>query len=433
MKQIWKWIIVIPIVIGIVVAGNITFKNQSFKLDEENKMQEIFAHLVTKPAEITKFYTYGTSLNIEGKINGITKDNFEGIKLLVTDGIKYKKYYKLIYSIENENNEFMFSSGDTINDSINLEELPVGKYYIQIRVKTNNSKDYKYYSLSNISDYKKIEYYTLTREGKNNKVEINFSKENYNEKKYDCLELSVVEAVLPENIYDFVIDSGHGGTDSGEIGNGNSESDLMLEYGKKLKDIIEEKGFKVKLTRDDNNTNSFTDTNMYEKNGRITIACESKAKYMISLHTGESGYSGIQVYVPNNVNFSLAEKLANNLYNNTSLEFSTNKDYKIQEGIYQKNYNKDSISRVKENLNKQGIEPYNLTTDTPSLYTIREVGGIATNAYVDGRNPNYSANEYYNSNQGIECYQISIGSLKKDKDILLNEMEQIINAISSCF
>ena len=31
------------------------------------------------------------------------------------------------------------------------------------------------------------------------------------------------------------------------------------------------------------------------------------------------------------------------------------------------------------------------------MYTIREVGGLATNAYVDGRNKSYSANEYYKS------------------------------------
>ena len=59
--------------------------------------------------------------------------------------------------------------------------------------------------------------------------------------------------------------------------------------------------------------------------------------------------------------------------------------------------------------NKKGYEPYKITTDTPYLYTIREVGGIATNAYVDGRNKDYSKNEYYRTNQGIECYQIELG------------------------
>lgn len=431
MKQIWKWIIVIPIVAGIIVAASITAKNQVAKLDEQNKIQKVFGGLAGKPAEITKFYTYGTSLNIEGKIKGISKDNFEGIKLLVTDGGDFEKLYKLSYTFE-ENN-LNFSSGEEINNAIILDDLAVGKYYVQVRVKVNNSKDYKYYTLSNVSEYKNIEYYTLTKDDKNNKILICFEKENYENKEYPYLSLAIIETKLPDNVYDIVVDSGHGGTDSGEVANGESESKLMLEYGKSLKEGLEAKGYKVKLTRDDGNTNSFTDTNMYDESGRITIACKTKAKYMISLHTGESGYSGIQVYVPNSVKLELANKIANNLYNSSSLEFSGNKEYKKQEGIYQKNYNKDAISRTKSNLEKQGIEAYDLTTDTPSLYTIREVGGIATHAFVDGRNPKYSANQYYNSNQGIECYQISFGSLKYDKDILLNEKENIINAIVDCF
>ena len=431
MKQIWKWIIVIPIVVGIIVAVSITVKNQAAKLDEQSRLEKVFGSLAGKTAEITKFYTYGTSFNVEGKIKAISKDNFEGIKLLVTDGGEFEKTYKLSYSFED--NHIIFSTGDTMNDAINLDELPFGKYYVQVRLKANNSKDYKYYTLSNISEYKNIEYYTLTKEEKNNRIDIKFDKEKWNDKEYSYLGLTVEESKLPDDVYDIVIDSGNGGTDSGESNAGTTESNLMLEYGKALKEVLETKGYKVKLTRDDNNTDSFTSTNMYDSNGRITIACKTKAKYMISLHTGENGFSGIQIFTPNSVNFSLAENLANNLYNSSSLEFSSNKSWKKQDGVYQRTFTNAEIRERNSTLEKQGIEPYNITTNTPYLYTIREVGGIATNAYVDGRNPSYSANQYYNSNQGIECYQISIGSLKYDKDILLSEKEQIVNAIANAF
>ena len=214
---------------------------------------------------------------------------------------------------------------------------------------------------------------------------------------------------------------------------GVSESDLMLDYGKALKQKLEDSGYKVKLSRDDENSSSFTDKNMYDENGRISICCKSKAKYMISLHTNDEGGDGIEVYIPNNSDMSLAKTIADNLYNASSLEFSTNNYYKEQDGIYLKNYRTDAINTTNSNMQKQGMEPYNLTTDTPRLYTIREVGGIATNAYVDGRNKNYSKNEFYNSNQGIECYQICLGSIKKNKDILLEEKENIVSAISSAF
>ena len=431
MKQIGKWLIVIPIVIGIAVAIGIAFRNQMAIISEQNKIEKVFGNIATKTAEISKLYTYGTSLNVEGKIKDISKDNFEGIKLLLTDGEAYEKYYSVSYTFEG--NDLVFTTAETMNWGIGLDEIPIGTYYLQARIKVNNAKDFKYYTLSNSGNNPNIEYYTLTKEKTNRKIEIQFRTEKWKEKTYRYLGLVVTNAKLPENVYDIVIDSGHGGTDAGEISNGNTESALMLEYGKALKTALEAKGYKVKLTRDDGNNDSFTSTNMYDEEGRINIACRTKAKYMISLHTGESGYSGIQVYVPNNVDFTLASQIANALYNSSSLEFSPNKAYKKQEGIYQKNYTEDEIKGRKANLEKQGIEPYSLTTNTPNLYTIREVGGIATNAYVDGRNPNYGKNQYYQSNQGIECYQISLGSLKNNADILLSEKEQIVNAIANCF
>ena len=44
-----------------------------------------------------------------------------------------------------------------------------------------------------------------------------------------------------------------------------------------------------------------------------------------------------------------------------------------------------------------------MTTDTPYLYMLRETGGIATGAYVDGRNKSFGTNKYYNSNIGVEA------------------------------
>lgn len=126
MKQIWKWIIVGPIIIGVIVAGLITFKNQSQKLDEKNKIKKIFSSVVTKPVEITKFYTYGKSFNIEGKIDNISKDNFEGIRVVLRDGKDFEKSYKLSYSFDEENG-FTFSTGDVINKAIVLDDLPVRK------------------------------------------------------------------------------------------------------------------------------------------------------------------------------------------------------------------------------------------------------------------------------------------------------------------
>lgn len=98
--------------------------------------------------------------------------------------------------------------------------------------------------------------------------------------------------------------------------------------------------------------------------------------------------------------------------------------------MYVRNFTKQVIKEFENTANKKGYEPYNLTLDTPYLYTIREVGGIATGAYVDGRNTAYSANRFYKSNQGIECYQLELGYIKNDLEIIRNEETEIVDAIS---
>lgn len=58
-------------------------------------------------------------------------------------------------------------------------------------------------------------------------------------------------------------------------------------------------------------------------------------------------------------------------------------------------------------------EPYEIDNDTPYLYMIRETGGIATKAYVDGRNKAYGKNKYYNSNIGVEAYLLELRIYKQ--------------------
>ena len=199
-----------------------------------------------------------------------------------------------------------------------------------------------------------------------------------------------------------------------------------------MKERLETQGLKIKLTRDDVNTNTYTATNMYDENGRITIACQSKAKYMVSFHinNGKEGLRGVEIYAPCKSNLNLAQNMANKIIAYTDVEYSNNHSFKKGEGVYVRNFTQNVINEYTNTANKKGYEPYHITLDTPYLYTIREVGGIATNAYVDGRNTSYSANPYYHSNQGIECYQIEMGYIKNDLLILKTQMEQYVTAIS---
>ena len=89
------------------------------------------------------------------------------------------------------------------------------------------------------------------------------------------LHLACAAAPLPEDVYDIVIDPGHGGTDAGSLSPDQKhyEKDIVLEIAHKTKAALEELGYKVLLTRDgteDPKTKmAYT---MYDADGRETVS-----------------------------------------------------------------------------------------------------------------------------------------------------------------
>ena len=75
--------------------------------------------------------------------------------------------------------------------------------------------------------------------------------------KKNYMNINVEDTKLPKDVYDIVIDPGHGGKDGGAVTTHNGETyaekDITLDYGKDLKKALEELGLKVKLTRDGTN------------------------------------------------------------------------------------------------------------------------------------------------------------------------------------
>ena len=87
------------------------------------------------------------------------------------------------------------------------------------------------------------------------------------------------------------IDPGHGGKDSGAVGNGLQENDIVLSIAKMLKSMLIEKGFKICRTRED-------DT-FVELKDRCIIANKAKADIFVSIHCNsaenKSAY-GFEIY-----------------------------------------------------------------------------------------------------------------------------------------
>lgn len=121
---------------------------------------------------------------------------------------------------------------------------------------------------------------------------------------------------------------------------GYSESDLTLEYSKRIKTELEDLGLKVCITRDGTeDKETFGTQSVYDSNGRVNIVGDSKAKYVFSIHlnsiTKANSESGVEVYAPPRINLRFAKSFANNIVKYAGTNYSTLKaTYKKDEGVY---------------------------------------------------------------------------------------------------
>lgn len=366
---------------------------------------------------IDELYIYGAHLNLHGNT---VKGN--GLQLVLYNG-EFKEV-----SININNDEFNLS--DKVNEGMYLNEIPRGEYFLFLRSKeTNENGDisYKYYSLKNNTDYKETVYYTLSNT--NNKIVIN------SEESYPTMMMHVTENV-DDNVYDVVIDPGHGGMDSGASKNGHNEKELTLELAMKVKEKLEASGLKVKLTREEGQLTKNEKLAEYGVHGRAVIPYEVKAKYVFSIHFNSNAYAsvhGLEVYTADNINYDLAKTLVKNITEETGLQYSTNKISKVMDGIYTRTFTESEIESSRQENEDNDRVPYDITTKSNYYYIIRETGGIVTGAYVDNRNEEIKANPYVKSNIGSETYLLELGyiSNKSDLDNLINNMDKYASGIAN--
>ena len=141
-----------------------------------------------------------------------------------------------------------------------------------------------------------------------------------------------------------VLDAGHGLPDGGAIGmTGTIESTLNLEIAKKVKKILEKQGYKVIMTRNDENSiyskgESIAEKKKNDMNKRLEIINSSDADMFISIHMNKftsSNYRGAQVIYSGN--FKESETLAMLIQNELHLvpdNKSKRAPLKAPEGIF---------------------------------------------------------------------------------------------------
>ena len=150
---------------------------------------------------VSRYIVYGTHLNIEGDIELKENDEIKNVQVVAKNIDDEEIEIPTTYTYEDK--IISFSTLDKINTGLDLEKLDVKDYYILLKITYSNNKN-KYYTLKNDTEYKEpIDYYTLTRNESNNKININFI--TVDNVPYLGIDISKVSS-LPEDVYDVVID-----------------------------------------------------------------------------------------------------------------------------------------------------------------------------------------------------------------------------------
>lgn len=421
-----KKIIIILIILALLGGGGYYYYNNIYLPAQKPTLETEKNH-----ATINKYYIYGTHLNLEGNIKKINA-NFKDLDLILWNTKTGKiKNYEINYK-KNVNN-VNFNISDEINDGIYLESISKGNYQLYLRFKYNKTKKedknqkttYKYYPINNNTSYDNTTYYTISKNNK--KILIS--------KNATTMTLKIKENT--DEVYDVVLDPSCGGVDKGVKGNGTYESDITLSMANKIKEKLENKKVKVKLTRTEDSLSANDYFDEYNDGGRAVISHEVKAKYLFSLQANsstKSTTSGFSIHTAANINYDFSAKLVENIIAKTKLKTSAITSHRVDYGIYTHNFTESEIAENMDYYDQKGYKHYNVTTDSNYLYMIRESGGIMTGAYVDDSNPEkVGVNKYYNSNIGAEAYIIDLGYLTNQDDFnaITNNQDAYAEAISN--
>ena len=377
---------------------------------------ELFSKFEDGYATLTKYTIYGKHLNLGGVIENADSSFKYTLAMVTLDGAVIE--YPLVVSFKD--NKLYYTLGKDINEGIDLEDIPLGEYYLAVKtskdavVDEQSQEINKYYSLNNTTLYSDQEYYTTTTGGKNYKDIITFSA--FNEKEYMALAVTDIKS-LPEDVYDIVIDAGHGARDTGAVYQDIQEKDYTLKISLALQKRLEELGYKVYMTRVDDSKY----IGAYGEDGRAVAPYKAHAKLFLSVHLNytekDNSVGGVEIYTANHMNLTMAKEFADSVKNTVKVNYSQNNINKVLDGVYVRTYTEAEVKEAIDYAKEIGYEPYTtISTDTPYYFAVRETGGIMTGAYTDGRNKEAGDNPYHNSNIAAESYLLELGFINCPND-----------------
>ncbi len=407
-KIVWNFIKLIFLIAILAVGAYLVFRTIP-------KKNAVLIPTEAIDASIDELYVYGNHMNLKGNLT-CNKEEISDINLVMV-GSDNTVEYDLQYETGTDNNiEFYIT--DTLNTGFLLDNMIIDNYVLFIKVVVGEES--LYYALDNNSGYDDTTYYGISDDNVSKKFVIT------DESKYDSMAINISKST--DEVYDIVIDPGHGGTDVGACYNKKCETDYTLELSKLLKEDLEDAGFKVVLTR---TKEEWVDK--YGEDGRVTKAYESNAKMLISIHlnSSEVAQNGFELYTSNNIGYTFARDLVLALDEVSDLTYSYNSFKKVESGIYTRTFARTDLNNLQTEAEENDFEPFDVSLNTNYYFMIRETGGYMTGAYVDGRDGN-DANPYVDSNVGLESYILELGYItsQTDLDYIDNYKEEYMASVS---
>lgn len=350
------------------------------------------------PVLINDYNFYGESLNLyfDSYSQSIKRsDTLSGKNIILKD-------------LLNEKNIVEFANlTSNIDNQIRLENIPEGFYALYLKDGETLSRLY----YNSVIAYDNV-IYTVRRNGISKKIELIADKSLFDEKEKNenvldnnYLYLKVTTATEEENKqYDIAISTApalvyEGVSLEGVEENGLVEAKELYDVALELKSLLESKGLKVLVLKDEYNQ----DISFYGVGGILNSAYSSKAKYMLHLDMDEYGNKSI-LYSSKSTGL-LAKDIFDQLFKNTSL-------YPSNEYLSVNDLAEDNLS--------------------DSQFEIREAGGIALSAgtYSENSQKNYSFAG--NNKFGIDTVQIITTNINDydDAEIWLKDKSKIAPSIA---
>ncbi|MGL5296645.1 MAG: N-acetylmuramoyl-L-alanine amidase family protein [Culicoidibacterales bacterium] len=281
------------------------------------------------------------------------------------------------------NMQYVFAHDSLNDEGIELSTLSAGVY--QILFDSYPVEAYEFESQT---------WYTIMRNNEANEINL-FSSDNLL-----YLQVNIVNE-LPENVYDIMIDPGHGGLDSGAVAYGLYESDEVLQFSQVLATYLTtEYGLKVKLTRETDsdpvgNDDYSLEKSPYYQDGRVEQTYQYQPKLLLSNHlntTASGTASGFQIYSSFETTNTLALLLSDALQMAGLSPSLLDSEASMGAGTYkQVDYCEERIAHV--TTCTQIYEDY--------FFIIRETGGISTFAQ---NIVNYNYNYVTVPNYGAQAF-----------------------------